>query len=142
VVISAGFGNRNSVPAEGSAVVPTAVLAPAAALWAAWLWALLWGAGRRARPLLPASTPARRRRLTLAALVALTGPAWAAAVAWGGPWTGGARLASVLVAADLALLVLAARRRQVLARVAQRRAGRPGSARPASAGRAAGAVVG
>jgi hypothetical protein len=114
--------------------VRTAVLAPTAALWAVWLFTLLWGDGRR-HPLLPASTAARRRRATLTALVAVAGPAWAGVAAWGGPWATGAGLASALLAADLALLALAARRRQVAAGTAGRRTTDPVRARRPAADR-------
>ena len=124
--------------------MPTAVLAPAAAVWAAMLSALV-GGGRLTRPLLPVRTPARRRRATLAALVLAAGPALAVAIAWGGAWTLWAWTVGALLAADVALLMLAARRRQVLARVAARRrlatgAG-PGRAPGTPARRAAAASV-
>jgi hypothetical protein len=119
--------------------LPTAVLAPVAALWATLLSGLVRG-GSPARPLLPVRTPAKRRRATLTALVLLAGPALAAALLWGGAWSAAATGVVALLAADLVLLMLAARRRQVLARVAARCAtaatvGGPGADGPGTSAR-------
>jgi hypothetical protein len=89
--------------------VRSAALSPIAALWVAALSALLGPDGEV--PVVPPRTPAARRRLTLAALVALTGPALFGAALAGGAWVALAWLGLTLLALDLALLVVSARRR-------------------------------
>jgi hypothetical protein len=89
--------------------VRSAVLSPVAALWVAALSALLGPDGDV--PVVPPSTPAARRRLTLAALLAVTGPALLGAALAGGAWVALAWLSTVLLGLDLALLVVSARRR-------------------------------
>jgi hypothetical protein len=62
-------------------------------------------------PVVPPRTPAARRRLILAALLAVTGPALLGAALAGGAWVALAWLAVILLGLDLVLLVVSARRR-------------------------------
>ena len=104
----------------------SAALSPIAALWVAALSALLGPDGEV--PAVPPRTPAARRRLTLAALLAVTGPALFGAALAGGAWVALAWLGVTLLGLDLALLVVSARRR----------AARPaGAARPPAPARPA-----
>ena len=97
----------------------SAVLSPVAALWVAALSALLGPDGDV--PVVPPRTAAARRRLTLAALLAVTGPALLGAGLAGGTWVALAWLSVILLGLDLTLLVVSARHR------AARRAGPPAS---------------